>query len=101
MEQISNSNDLAVLVRQRRRELGLSQAQLAAKVGVSRQWVIDIEKGKPRAELELALALLQALGIELQVKMASGRSAQQKGAEGDAVAGEDKIKALAEAFDFL
>jgi HTH-type transcriptional regulator/antitoxin HipB len=32
---------------------------------VSRQWIIDCEKGKPRAELGLVLRTLTALGLRL------------------------------------
>lgn len=98
MEKIINSDDFAIAVRQRRRDLGISQAQLAAQVGVSRQWVIDIEKGKPRAELELALKLLQTLGMQLQLKTAKTEGVS---VNVDAAAGAAKIQALAEAFDFL
>lgn len=100
MNNIVNSGDLAKIVRQRRCNLALSQAQLAAQVGVSRQWIIDIEKGKPRAELELTLTLLQALGLQLQLKELNPESAVFKTKE-EATAGEAKIQALAEAFNFL
>jgi len=33
--------------------------------GVSRRWLVDLEAGKPRAELELTLRVLAALGLEL------------------------------------
>ena len=97
MQQIVDIQDFAFLVRSRRKDLGLSQAQLAAKVGVSRQWIIDIEKGKPRAEMALALALLAALGVQLQAKITKGQPAPQVNVE----QGEEKIRDLAEAFDFL
>jgi DNA-binding XRE family transcriptional regulator len=43
--------DVGAIVRQRRRELRIGQHTLAERVGASRQWIIDCEKGKPRAEL--------------------------------------------------
>lgn len=33
--------------------------------GVSRRWIVDLEAGKPRAELGLVLRVLSALGIPL------------------------------------
>lgn len=60
--------DLGLMIRERRRALGLDQSALAERVGVSRQWVIDIEKGKPRAPLELVLRALAALELELDIK---------------------------------
>lgn len=65
---LRNSTDVGLLVRQRRRELGLDQATLAERVGVSRQWVVEIEAGKPRAEIGLVLRALRALGLTLRAK---------------------------------
>jgi DNA-binding XRE family transcriptional regulator len=42
--------DLGALIRERRRALRLDQKTLADKVGVSRQWIVDIEKGKIERE---------------------------------------------------
>jgi HTH-type transcriptional regulator / antitoxin HipB len=57
--------DLGAAIRDRRRQLGLDQATLAKRIGVSRQWVIAIEKGRSRAEVGLVLRALDALGIRL------------------------------------
>ena len=57
--------DLGAIIRERRRRLGLDQAELAKRIGVSRQWVIGIERGRARAELGLVLRALDALGIRL------------------------------------
>lgn len=60
---------LGALIRARRRELKLDQASLAARVGVTRQWLIAVEKGKPTAELGLVLRTLAALGLRLDVSV--------------------------------
>lgn len=57
--------DLGTVIRQRRKVLGWDQAALAHEVGVSRQWIIQVEKGKPRAELQLVLRTLNVLGLQL------------------------------------
>jgi HTH-type transcriptional regulator / antitoxin HipB len=57
--------DLGAAIRDRRRQLGLGQASLAERIGVSRQWVIAIERGRSRAELGLVLRALTALGLRL------------------------------------
>jgi HTH-type transcriptional regulator / antitoxin HipB len=57
--------DLGALIRDRRTKLRLDQKSLAAKAGVSRQWIVEVEKGKPRAEIGLLLRTLSALGIAL------------------------------------
>jgi len=57
--------DLGAVIRDRRMKLGLDQKTLATQVGVSRQWIVDVEKGKPRAPISLVLRTVEALGINL------------------------------------
>ena len=57
--------DLGLVIRDRRRKLGLSQTELARKAGVGRQWIVAIERGKPRAELGLVLRTFSALGLSI------------------------------------
>jgi HTH-type transcriptional regulator/antitoxin HipB len=59
--------DVGCAIRDQRRRLGLDQAELAQRIGVSRKWVIDVEKGKPRAEIGLILRALDALGLRLSL----------------------------------
>ncbi|MBL8672558.1 MAG: helix-turn-helix transcriptional regulator [Alphaproteobacteria bacterium] len=63
---IDDAADLGSLIRKRRQALRLSQGALAAQVGVSRQWLVEVERGKPRAEIGLVLRTLQALGVRLE-----------------------------------
>jgi len=62
---IRTPRDLGLAIRERRRVLGLDQRGLAERIGVSRQWIVAVEKGKPRAEVGLLLRTLNALQIEL------------------------------------
>jgi HTH-type transcriptional regulator / antitoxin HipB len=62
---VRTPRDIGSLIRSRRRALGLGQAELAQRVGTSRLWITEIEKGKPRASLELVLRTLSILGLEL------------------------------------
>jgi y4mF family transcriptional regulator len=64
---IRSLHDLTAAVRGRRLQLGLSQAQLAERAGVSRAWVNEFESGKPAAELRLVLAVVDALDLELTI----------------------------------
>jgi HTH-type transcriptional regulator/antitoxin HipB len=64
---INSIKDLSALVRGRRRALGLSQAELAVRANVSRQWISAFELGRPGAELRLILRLLEALGLQFSV----------------------------------
>jgi HTH-type transcriptional regulator/antitoxin HipB len=70
---VRSSIDFGLVIRERRRDLGLSQGELAARVGVSRQWIVGMEKGKPRAEVDLLLRTLNALGLELNVEAEGAR----------------------------
>lgn len=63
--------DLGSTIRDRRRSLGLDQEELAGRVGVSRKWIIDVEKGKSRAEIGLILRTFEALGLRLSLDPAS------------------------------
>jgi y4mF family transcriptional regulator len=62
---IRTPTDLGAVIRERRKELDLDQAELAKRIGVSRQWVIGIERGRARAELGLLLRTLDALDVRL------------------------------------
>lgn len=57
--------DLGAMIRSARKRLDMDQTELARKVGVSRWWLVEIEKGKPRAEIGLILRTLNALQISL------------------------------------
>lgn len=62
---IRTPRELGLFARERRRELKLTQIDLAERIGSSRQWVRLLESGKPRLELGLTLRALSALGIRL------------------------------------
>jgi y4mF family transcriptional regulator len=64
---ITTMHDLASAAAGRRIELGLTQAELAARAGVSRDWVNSFERGKRTVELALVLRLLDTLGIGIEV----------------------------------
>lgn len=64
-------SDLGNLVLDRRRDLGLTQQDLADLAGVSRRSVIAIEHGSPTS-LSTFLRILDVVG--LQVSLRTGRS---------------------------
>lgn len=70
---VRNPAALGAVIRDRRRELGLEQRALAEKVGVSRHWVMDVERGKAGAEIGLIFRALRALGIVLDAAPAATR----------------------------
>ncbi|MBL8897588.1 MAG: helix-turn-helix transcriptional regulator [Planctomycetes bacterium] len=64
---IRTAKDLGLLAREQRKRRGWGQAELAERVGVSRQWVVAFEGGKPGVELGLVLRTLHELGLELEI----------------------------------
>ncbi|WP_237188817.1 helix-turn-helix domain-containing protein [Rothia nasimurium] len=65
------TGEVGEVVRLRREQLGLTQKEVATKIGVSRKWYIDLEQGKPTIELYKVLDAFWALDLELQVRATS------------------------------
>lgn len=68
---IRTTHEVGLLIRERRRVAGITQAELAERVGASREWIRLLESGKPRLELGLTLRALTALGIALNAEIDS------------------------------
>lgn len=64
---VRSANDIGLFIRDSRKRKNLDQSQLAAMIGVNRRWVMEVEKGKPRAEVGLVLKALDALGIRVGI----------------------------------
>lgn len=62
---ITSAKDVASLIKEQRLSQGWTQAELAKRAGVSRDWLIGLEKAKPSVELALVLRTLKALGLQL------------------------------------
>ena len=65
--QINSMRDSAATARGRRQDLGLSQVELAAKAGVSREWINAFEGGKATVEFGLVIRVLDALRLRLHI----------------------------------
>lgn len=66
---VSSAFDVSTQIRRRRRELGLSQAQLARRVDTSVPTLSRYENGWSRFELSTLRKLATALGCELVVEL--------------------------------
>ena len=64
---VHSTRDVASAARGRRQDLRLSQAELAARAGVSRKWISEFEAGKTTAELGLAIKVLAHLGLSFDL----------------------------------
>jgi len=65
---IRDLEQLGVLVRERREAAGLTLDRAAALLGVGRRFLIELEHGKRRANVETLLQVLNALGLKLVVE---------------------------------
>ena len=68
MMRIRTAADLGAFIRERRTKLGMDQIALAKKAGTSRKWLVEVEQGKPRAEIGLILRTLKSLGVSVDLK---------------------------------
>lgn len=64
----ADPGDLAREVRRRRRDLGLSQQDLALLAGVGTRLVHEVEQGATSSRLDRLLPLLAALGLHLELR---------------------------------
>ena len=62
-------DDVGALVRARRKELGLTQQDVADLGGLSAKFLRDLEGGKSTIRLDKLRAVLTVLGLELTVEV--------------------------------
>ena len=65
-------SEIATEIKTARRALKLRQAELAAAAGVGLRFLIEVEAGKPTAQLGKVLAVLDALGLDCAFVPRSG-----------------------------
>ena len=65
---INDSKSLGQAIRERRKELNYTQAYLSEFTGLSVTFISDLERGKPTAELEKTIKLVNILGMDLLVE---------------------------------
>ena len=63
----ASPEQLGAVIRARRRELKVTQKDLAMTCGTGLRFIIDVEKGKPTCQIGKILQVLQALGLKLQI----------------------------------
>ena len=67
MTTIQTPQQLGDALRSARRQLGLTQPQLALAAGVGIRFIVDLEAGKPTIRLENVLRVIDALGGVIQL----------------------------------
>ncbi len=59
--------DIGEIVRAARKAAGLRQFELAGAAGVGVRFIVDLEAGKPTAQMGKALQVLRALGCTFDI----------------------------------
>jgi len=66
-KQVRSSADIGALVRTARKEQNLRQDELAGVAGVGLRFIVDLEAGKPTAQIGKVLQVLQTLGCSIDI----------------------------------
>ena len=77
---VRTPDQLGTAIRARRRELEVTQKDLALTCGTGLRFIIDLEKGKPTCQIGKVLAVLQALGLELRIASATAETGRERNA---------------------
>ena len=64
---VSNTEEFGAALRNRRKQLGITQGYLAEASGFSASFISDLENGKETAELGKAFRLASILGMNIAV----------------------------------
>lgn len=67
MNRINSTHQLGKELRAVRKQLGLTQSQLALAAGVGVRFIVDLESGKPTLRLETVLRVIETLGGEIHL----------------------------------
>ncbi|MBN8848755.1 MULTISPECIES: helix-turn-helix domain-containing protein [unclassified Sphingomonas] len=62
---VRSAEEFGAAVTQARKTLGLTQRELALAINSGERFIVDLEAGKPTAQLGKALAAAHAVGLHL------------------------------------
>jgi len=62
---IKNTPQLGAIIRAQRKQLNLTQSDLAMTSGTGTRFISDLEKGKPTCEIGKILHIINALGLQI------------------------------------
>ncbi|KXF74781.1 XRE family transcriptional regulator [Paramesorhizobium deserti] len=60
-----SARDFGAVVREKRKGLGWTQTELAARSGTGERFIVELESGKPSCQLEKALIVARTVGMEI------------------------------------
>ena len=78
MDQIGRTaKQIGAAIRRKRRQLGLSQAQLGSKIQLRQATVSKLEAGEPATQLQTVLDALTALDLEIVIRLRTKATADE------------------------
>lgn len=60
-----SSREFGSAIREKRKALGWTQTELAARSGTGERFIVELESGKPSCQLEKSLIVARTVGIEI------------------------------------
>ena len=85
--EIHGMKDLGTVIRAVRKSQGIRQDELATMIPASHVFIIDVERGKPSAQIGKVLDLLRELGIKVSLDIPNEAAAhlEEKASKGSGV----------------
>ena len=75
---MKTTEQIGTAIRTRRKQLKITQKELAMTCGTGLRFIVDLEKGKPTCQTGKTLQVLQALGLAIETAPLSGDDAGGK-----------------------
>ncbi len=75
---MKTTEEFGAAIRQRRKQLKITQKELAMTCGTGLRFIVDLEKGKPTCQFGKALQILQSLGFAIDMTVLGGDEAGGK-----------------------
>ena len=72
---MKNTELIGTAIRMRRKDLKITQKELAMTCGTGLRFIVDLEKGKPTCQIGKTLQVLQALGLAIETTTLGGDAA--------------------------
>jgi len=67
MQRIFDTKDIGSIAKKKRKQLNMTQPQLAAVSGAGVRFISDMENGKPTMQVGKILGILHVLGLDIYV----------------------------------
>ncbi len=71
---IRHARELGALVREQRKRVSLTQADIAGLGNTGNRFIVELENGKPTVQLQKVLDVIELLGLEVVVRPKTARA---------------------------